>query len=701
MSATEDALAAALSRPARSADTRHETVPYRLAVYVVCTLIVLTCACLLGEDLAWDTLHYHLYAGFSALHDRFLQDYFAAGPQSYLNPYAYAPFYLLIHAGLSPLAVSCLLAVVQSTLLWLVYELAVCACPFPDPRLRLGAGASAVALALLNPVLIYQIGSSYADITTAIPVVAGWLLLAHAVRTPRFGLVVYAGLLLGVAAALKLTNAAHAMAAATLLIMLPGLWRNRLCYGLGYAASLALGFALGAGPWAYRLSQQFGNPFFPLMNRLFRSAQYTTEPMWDFRFIPDTLAEALWRPFAIAQPDSMVHVEQMAPDVRYAALLLLCTAVAVRWLWQRRREHPASAASPTDTSARRVLIALGCGLTADWILWLSASGNSRYFLPMASVTGVVLVALLLNAFALRTAAWVFAAILGIQGLQLFMGTDYRDGALPWNHPWLEVELPQKLASEASLYLTMGVQSNSFVAAYLPAGSGLINFDGFYALSSRGANGARIAALMSRYGSHVRVLVPGSRLHSDAEKHPPLRSRVNDALERLGLRVDSSDCATITARGIGATYEYETSEKAREARSPNLQLVSCAAVPADPAQLAAHAERQLVVDLVLDRVEDACPKLFQPRRMQTQHLGGVWMRYYANTNVIAFLNRGDVKFLGLVRGAEVGWLGRESAWAQAALPVVCGRRDDLYFAKVRGSGIPAPPAPPASGAGERR
>ena len=51
--------------------------------------------------MAWDTLNYHLYAGFSAVNDRFAQDYFAAGPPSYFNPYAYVPFYALVSIGTS------------------------------------------------------------------------------------------------------------------------------------------------------------------------------------------------------------------------------------------------------------------------------------------------------------------------------------------------------------------------------------------------------------------------------------------------------------------------------------------------------------------------------------------------------------------------------------------------------------------------
>ncbi len=51
---------------------------------------------LLGKDMALDTLSYHLYAGFSAVNDRFAQDYFPAGPNSYFNPYVYVPLYYLV-----------------------------------------------------------------------------------------------------------------------------------------------------------------------------------------------------------------------------------------------------------------------------------------------------------------------------------------------------------------------------------------------------------------------------------------------------------------------------------------------------------------------------------------------------------------------------------------------------------------------------
>src|ERR1700679_1093340 len=132
--------------------------PYRLPVYIACTVLALVINYLLGKDMAWDTLNYHLYAGFSAVNDRLAQDYFAAGPASYLNPYVYAPFYYLVSTHLSSLEISSILAAAHSVILWLTYELAVSLCPSDDRRERLIFGLCGVAFALVNPILLQEIG---------------------------------------------------------------------------------------------------------------------------------------------------------------------------------------------------------------------------------------------------------------------------------------------------------------------------------------------------------------------------------------------------------------------------------------------------------------------------------------------------------------------------------------------------------------
>lgn len=671
-------------RGTRSAWLRGAPTPYRLPVYIACVVLAISCNYILGKDMAWDTLNYHLYAGFSALNDRFSQDYFAAGPPSYFNPLAYVPFYAMVSVGLPALLIGSVLAAVHSAILWLTFELGISVCPSNDGGARALSGICAVLLAFMNPLLMQQIGSCFADITTAELALAGWVLLAGAVRVPQTARVVCAGLVLGAASALKMSNAMHAFAAFAMLIMLPLNLRDRIRHGLIYGISLGVGFVLVAAPWAYRLEKMFGNPLFPMLNSVFRSPEFITEAQQHSRFIPSTFAEALWRPFAMVDPVRMVHEELRAPDLRYAVLAALTLGLLLRWLWRRLMRPPSPASRPELAGSSRVLAALGCGFGVDWLLWMTGSGNSRYFLPMACVAAAVVVGMLFRLFDTRPKVrnFILAAIFGVQAVQLWLGAEYRWNGAPWGGQWFDVAMPEKLRTEPNLYLTIGSQSNSFIAPFLARGSGLINFSGGYALGPEGANGARINALIRRYSPHLRVLMLGAKLYEDAELRAPRRSQADDALERFGLRTDMNDCVTITVHGLPPDLEIriKTSAPIEPQSRDTTDLVSCHVVRDDTDRSALTA-RQRAVDLVFDRLEDACPKLFQPRRPVTEHDGATWRRLYTNTDLSVWISHGWVKFLNPISGYQTIFVGRESDWAKKPLRLDCGRRNDVYFAHV--------------------
>jgi branched-subunit amino acid transport protein len=660
------------------------TAPYRLPVYLGCTLLAVVVNYLLGKDMASDTLSYHLYAGFSALHDRFAQDYFPAGPQSYFNPYVYAPLYYLANSSLTSLEVSSVLAIVHSVTLWLTYELAVTVCPWNDPHRRLMFGLCGVVFALINPILLQQIGSTFADITTGELVLAGWLLLAREVRTPTKAGVVCAGLLCGIATGLKLTNAVHAVSGFALLFMLPLTLRGRIRHGLAYGVSLGFASIVIAAPWSYRLEQRFGNPVFPLMNSVFRSPEFTTEPGRALRFVPASVIEALWRPFAMIDPVSMVHDELRAPDPRYALILMVAGALFCRWLWRRRAVASSQpAAVNLDAASTRTLAAIGCGLTVDWAAWLISSGNSRYFLPMSCVAAVVLVGLLYRLFAMQPKArnYILAAILGIQGVQLWMGTDYRWNQTAWDEHWINIAVPAKLVSVPNLYLTMGTPTNSFIAPYLAPGAGLINFFGLYTLGPDGAIGAHVRSLVTRYTPNVRMLIQGERLYRKDEGRRPNREQIDDALEPFALRVDESDCATITVYGLPHDLDFTVATSLPEVPQARdtTYLVSCRVIP-DNVDHSAYVPARRNADLALDHLEDACPAVFQPRRPRTEYSGENALRRYGGSDLIAWVSHGSVKFRQTT-GGDVVYLGRESDWAKAPIGIRCRRQNGRFFAKL--------------------
>ena len=653
----------------------------RVAVYLACSLLALLSCYLAGKEMAWDTLNYHLYLGFSAFHDRFSQDYFAAGAQSYFNPYAYAPFYAMVSAGFPALLVAGCLALFQSSLLWLTFELGVLVAPAAQRDTRLAVGLGAAALAFLNPILIQQLGTSFADITTAPFALAGWLALARATQTPRARLVALGGLALGIACALKPTNAVHAVAATLLIALLPIPLTTRLRHGLRYAIWLGVGFVAVSAPWSYRLEQHFGNPLFPLLNNVFRSPGFTVEPLRHLRFVPSDLAEALWRPFAMLSAGARVHEELSAPDLRYAVLVVLAGALGLYWLWQRMRgPHPALLRQPDR--ALRTLVPLAAAVTVDWVLWLYGSGNSRYFLPLACVATALLVALIFRIPAApRVRYYILATLCAAQALQAWQGADHRWNEVEWDGPWFQVKVPERLTAEPNLYLSMGVQSNSFLVPYLAPGSGFVNFSGGYALGAEGAAGERIAALIRRHAHHVRMLASGARVYRDDESRAPSQAQIDGALQRLGLRVDLADCAAIAVHGLPPDFEITIGSHVAQAplNKDTSYIVSCAVVPA-VADQAAFLARQREVDVIFDRLEDTCPLLFQPRRMQTEHPGTMWLRNYLTTDVIAWVDHGEVEYRDLIRGrGEVRHLGKEIDWARGPLPLACFRRDGEFFA----------------------
>jgi hypothetical protein len=643
----------------------------RFYVYLSCTALAVLTSYHLGKEMLWDTMDYHVYAGFSALHDRFGQDYFAAGPQGYFNPYAYVPFYLLVRSPLTALEDASILAVLQSAILWLTFELALLTFPRDQPRASLAAGIVAVVFAFANPVLINQLGSSYADITTAEVALAGWLVLLGAVRTPSATRVVCAALLLGAASALKLTNAVHAVSAATLLLFIPGGWWGKARHAALFAGGVAAAFVIASATWSLRLEEHFGNPLFPLLNGLFRSPDLTTAPLLDYRFIPASLGAVLLRPFAMAASAPMVHFELRAPDLRYAILLVLAFLLLVRQAWRRLRKRQRTNVSPEQAVATRVMVALGCGFLLDWALWLTASGNSRYFMPMACVAAVLGVCLAFRLFAARPKVrnCLLAAILGVQCVAVYAAADYR-ARLPWNEgPWVDLSMPPALASQASLYFMLGMQSNSFIIPELAAGSGFINLDGAYVLGTGGANGKHVEALIGRYAPHLRVLVRDPQPVAGQKASLPTPERVEDTLEPFGLKAVANSCSPIVAHGITSPPAAHTE-----------YLVTCKVDRIGPAGVPLPGQR--AADLALDHLEDACPALLQPRRpvdtvRGDQAHGYVFARRYWNTATLAWVFSGTVKVQKLFDGWKED-VGPEIAWEQAPPRVSCGREGPLRF-----------------------
>lgn len=662
--------------------------PIRALVYFAVAAAAVGWTLALGRDLPWDGLNYHLYLGYSALNDRFAQDFFAAGTPSYLNPYAYVPLYLMTSAGLPAALVAIALATVHAALLWLTYELALVALGRCEPVERRAFAVVAVVLAATNPILIQGIGATYVDIPIGILVVGAWLALAHALRQGGSRIFALAGALAGCAAALKLSNVAFALAAVPALAFVPGTAWERVRAAAIYGAACAVAFVAVAGPWAWQLWREFANPLFPFLNQWFASPDFTSVPLRPERFRPASFVDALLRPFELLSPRSLVQTEPRAPDARYAAGLVLGLALLAAWAFARRGAPPAIAARldralPADAADRRVFAGLLAGFACAWVLWLAMSGNGRYFVAMSCVASVLLALLLQRLHrAWRTATLgALLLILGVQSAQLAFGTDWRRDGLAWSGPWMRVAVPERFRAEPHLYLSLGFLSGSAFAPHLHPRSGIVNVSGFYVLGPGHPGGARTQALIDRQRDRLRVLMPLPFAADGKLRQPGPPENLSLLLRRFGLRVDATDCDYFSVdanlRGIvGAAVAKE----AGRAVEPRQHFLTCRLLPA-PEAAEAYAREVRDVDVVFDRVEDACPNLFHPRRPVTEQRSAWFRTYHMGSELQLWIEGGTVKYSHPVAGGDAIEIGTVAQWTRAPLKIDCSRKSAPAFGGV--------------------
>jgi hypothetical protein len=229
-------------------------------------------------------------------------------------------------------------------------------------------------------------------------------------------------------------------------------------------------------------------------------------------------------------------------------------------------------------------------------------------------------------------------------------------------------------------LTIGGPSNSFLIPYFARESGFINISGGYVLGPEGANAAHVRGMIARSTPRLRVLLSGDKIHPDSDQREPRQSDVDDILGSYDLRVDLSDCATINVLGLrsSAWRAFGSSIPAPPRRGFTSQFTSCRLL-ADTRDRSQEANARRAVDIVLNRLEDACPMLFQPARPQTEYVNQTWLRFYGATDLTAWVSKGDVKFISATRSPREILVGREEAWARGPLRLECGRKDGSYFA----------------------
>lgn len=358
------------------------------------------------------------------------------------------------------------------------------------------------------------------------------------------------------------------------------------------------------------------------------------------RFQPDTWRDAIWRPLAMAAPDAGVYLEAMAPDLRFAALLLLTLCLGVL-VWRRRNQ-----AIP----AMRTLGLLVVFAWLSFASWLFTTGNGRYFMPVLLLAGVLCIAIL---------RWLPLS----QGLRLSLATllvamqafvvaqaDPRHlwSLAPWGEPYLDLQLTPQDRSRPALYVTLSSISHSLAAPQFDARSRWISIASLsgdpQAPDERRAQ--EFLAQGQREGLPMRLFVPAvpPMTLPDGQPDPRIRAEMDRLLASQRLALEPGERCEIRRSDVMAHAAHDNASQMPARFRERSGFWICPLrypVAAPPPVLSAGAARAREA---LDRLEHLCPRFFPPGEARTERVDGMLRRAYSNTDTRAFVtDDGQVYF----------------------------------------------------------
>lgn len=427
-----------------------------------------------GQDINWDQRNYHVGLAYLLSNAGVWDNVAPAGVQTFLNPYV-IQLKLLGIRHLGPIAFAAVQGAVQSAAFILAWF--VCAAlAGPLSRRRNGVSALAgFALCLMAPLPLSEAGTTFIDLDTAIPVIAAYLLLLIRDRQANpLPWILIAGALLGMATALKLTNAVFAVAAAGFFVAGPEDARQRMTGALALGAAAGAGFLAIGGAWHWNLWERFANPFFPYFNNIFGSRDFDSVTLRDLRFVGAS-AYDIWRyPFLwFAGESTTPYTGSPSSEVEFtdarwmfavgaSTVFLGVLACFRRWRQARMRE-----------TATGFIFAFATG----YLIWLFLFGIHRYVIAIDILCGAVLLALTryVPGRSVRPTLLLAVAAISIWRIEV---PDW--GHRPWLPHWQTIS-PQVILLEGRSLVFLADNPTLLIAPMLPPRTRYVEISGSFDL----------------------------------------------------------------------------------------------------------------------------------------------------------------------------------------------------------------------------
>ena len=459
----------------------------------------------MGQDTSWDQKNYHFYTVHAWLSGRTFSDLAPAQIQTWLNPLPHLLQYLLIQTARPVVAglVMGALAGLNGLMLWLLAR----RLQRGDPTWETRACASFIVLVgLTGSIFLSEVGTTQAEYLCSVFVLGGLISITPASSEmackPKARDFLFAGLWMGTACGLKLTNLIYAIGLGASLL---ALWPVLALHGrllLSYTIGGVCGFLATGGYWAVHLWLVFGNPIFPFFNAVFASPLFERINFVDTIFIPKSLFTA-----AITYPFGWLlgmHPTNQLPfrEARFA-LVAVFMPVALIVSALRPARGPLGAAENGSNVELRQFWLHGLFFVVSYAIWLKQFGHQRYALPLELLTGLMLFQSVDQVLrSRREVTFVF----GLLAVFIVVWTRPANwGRIPYGKDWFGIAAPRDTAPP-TLYVMIGDREPfAYVIPFMPQTSRFVRLTGNMPLEPSMPLGRKALSMIRAHTGTIRSL----------------------------------------------------------------------------------------------------------------------------------------------------------------------------------------------------
>jgi len=363
-----------------------------------------------------------------------------------------------------------------------------------------------VLVGLTGSIFLSEVGTTFAEYLCSVLVLGGLIsitpLSSEIAYNPKARNFLFAGLWLGAACGLKLTNLIYAIG---LGVSLLALWPVLALHGrmlLSYTIGGVCGFLATGGYWAVHLWLVFGNPIFPFFNAVFASPLFERVNFADAIFIPKSLlTAAITYPFAWLR--GMYPTNQLPFREARFALVAVFLPVALVVSALRPARGPSGAAETGSTVELRQFWLHGLFFVASYAIWLKQFGHQRYALPLELLTGLLLFLSLDRILRNRREITI---VLGLLAVFIVIWTRPANwGRIPYGKDWFGIAAPRD-TDPPTLYVMMGDgEPFSYVIPFMPQTSRFVRLTGNMPLEPSKPLGQEALSMILAHTGTIRSL----------------------------------------------------------------------------------------------------------------------------------------------------------------------------------------------------